>query len=117
MSASSMNAHHFATYQEFFTYYLQQHSKPRNRLLHACGTALGVAILFGGLAFGRYWLALLWIPVTYGFAWAGHFLIERNKPASWGHPWWSFISDFRMLWLMLTGELAAIEAPQKISSE
>src|SRR5436305_671552 len=93
----------FFSYEGFFWDYLQQHSDRRNRLLHACGTALGITVLLGALILGRYWLALLWIPISYGFAWVGHFAIERNEPATWTHPWWSFISDFHMLWLMLTG--------------
>lgn len=100
-----MSARPFSSYREFFNYYLEQHSDRRNRLLHAWGTMLGVAVLIGALAMRRYWLALLWLPIAYGFAWAGHFLIERNKPATWQHPWWAFISDFRMLWLMITGRL------------
>ena len=95
----------FANYDEFFAFYVKEHSNPTNRLLHACGTTLGMLIMAGAFAMGHPVWALLWIPVAYGFAWAGHFLIEGNKPASFGHPWWSFISDFRMLGLMLTGKL------------
>ena len=95
----------FASYEEFFKYYLEQHSQQGNRLLHACGTILGFAVLAAAIVTRHYIWALLWIPIGYGFAWTGHFLIEHNKPATFGHPWWSFISDFRMLWLMLTGSL------------
>lgn len=95
----------FRTYDEFFAHYVHEHRHPANRALHAAGTLLGLAVLLGALALGYYWWALLWIPVGYGFAWAGHFLIEKNKPATFGHPLWSFLSDFRMLGLMLTGRL------------
>lgn len=98
-------AEKFASYDEFFAFYVQQHSHPGNRLLHALGTALGFAVLISAFALGHPWLALLWIPVAYGLAWTGHFLIEGNRPATFGHPWWSFISDFRMLALMFTGRL------------
>ena len=100
-----MSARRFSSYGDFFTYYLRQHRDPRNRLLHACGTGIGIVVLLGAFVIGRYWLALLWIPVAYGFAWAGHFLIERNEPATWSHPGWAFVSDFHMFWLMLTGRL------------
>ena len=95
----------FGSYEDFFNFYLQQHSHEGNRLLHACGTILGLAVLIGALVTRHYVWALLWMPVGYGFAWTGHFLVEHNKPATFGHPWWSFISDFRMLALMLTGRL------------
>ena len=95
----------FSSYAEFFAFYLEQHSKVGNRLMHAFGTTLGLAVFVIALVTGRYLWALLWIPVAYGFAWTGHFLIEGNKPATFGHPWWSFISDFRMLGLMLSGRL------------
>lgn len=101
----SMHAPAFASFDDFFLYYLRQHSHPLNRILHACGTAAGLLILLAMIAFGRLWLALLWIPVSYGLAWLGHFFIERNMPATFSHPWWAFICDFRMLGLMLTGRL------------
>jgi len=95
----------FQSYDDFFAFYVQQHSHPGNRLLHAIGTTLGLTVLISSLALGHPWLALLWLPIGYGFAWTGHFLIEGNRPATFGHPWWSFLSDFRMLALMLTGRL------------
>jgi hypothetical protein len=97
----------FASYDEFFAFYLREHSHPRNRLMHAAGTLLGLCTLIIPIAIGHPWYALLWPVVAYGFAWTGHFLIEGNKPATFGHPFWSFISDFRMLGLMLTGRLGA----------
>ena len=95
----------FTSYEEFFAFYLEEHSDRRNRLLHAIGTSLGLAVIAAAFIFKHPIYALTWPIVSYGFAWTGHFLIEGNKPASFGHPFWSFISDFRMLWLMLTGRL------------
>jgi hypothetical protein len=95
----------FRSFDEFFLFYLRQHSSRANRLLHACGTTLGVLIVVVALLTRHPWLALLWVPVGYGFAWTGHLLLEGNRPATWGHPWWSFLSDLRMLGLMLIGGL------------
>ena len=97
----------FESYGEFFDFYLQQHSNPWNRAMHAIGTTLAIAVVVGTLVSGHPWYALLFFPVGYGFAWTGHFMLEKNKPATFGHPFWSFISDFRMLGLMATGRLAA----------
>jgi hypothetical protein len=95
----------FANFDDFFLHYLRQHRDARNRLLHACGTGLGLLIVAASLVFGHPWFALLFVPIGYCFAWFGHLVIEGNRPATWGHPWWSFVSDFRMLGLMLTGRL------------
>ena len=102
----------FNSYDEFFSFYLQQHSDPRNRLLHAVGTTLGIAVVVAAFVSGHPWYALLFFPIGYGFAWTGHFGLEKNKPATFGHPFWSFISDFRMLGLMFTGRLAARMKPE-----
>ena len=97
----------FTSYEEFFDFYLRQHSDPGNRRLHAIGTTLGIAVVVGAFVTGHPWYALLFFPVGYGCAWTGHFVLEKNKPATFGYPFWSFISDFRMLGLMATGRLAA----------
>jgi len=96
----------FNSYGEFFTFCLQQHSDPRNRVLHAIGTTLGIAVAVAAFMSGHPWYAFLFLPIAYGFAWTGHFALEKNKPATFGYPFWSFISDFRMLGLMFTGRLA-----------
>ncbi len=97
----------FASYDEFFDFYLQQHSHPVNRALHATGTILASGFVIAAFATGHPWYALLFFPIGYGFAWTGHFGVEKNKPATFGHPFWSFLSDFRMVGLMLTGRLSA----------
>ncbi len=97
----------FAGYEDFFTFYLHEHSDPRNRAMHAAGTVLGLCTLIVPFVIGHPWYALLWPVVAYSFAWTGHFLIEGNKPATFGHPFWSFISDFKMLGLMVSGKLQA----------
>ena len=113
--------HHFASYDEFFLHYLRQHRDPQNRLLHACGTALGMIVVAASFVLHHPWFALLFLPVGYSFAWFGHLVLERNKPATWGHPWWSFVSDFRMLGLMATGKLdawlAKAEAAETVGSD
>jgi hypothetical protein len=97
----------FRSYDEFFEFYLQQHSDKGNRRMHAVGTSLGLGVAIAAFVTHHPWYALLWIPLGYGFAWTGHFLMEKNTPATFGHPFWSLISDFRMLGLMLTGKLDA----------
>jgi hypothetical protein len=100
----------FASYDEFFAFYLDQHRNAANRVLHAAGTSLGIVAVVLAIALHHPWLAFLWIPIAYGFAWTGHFLLEKNRPATFGYPLWSFISDFRMLWLMTTGRLGKWKA-------
>jgi len=95
----------FRSYDEFFEFYLRQHSDAGNRRLHATGMILGLAVAVAAFVLHHPWYALLWVPLGYGLAWTGHFLLEKNTPATFGHPLWAFLSDFRMLALMLTGRL------------
>lgn len=95
----------YATFAEFWPFYLREHSKPRTRALHYAGTTLVVAIALAALFSGR-WIWLLALPFAgYAFAWVAHFGVERNRPATFTYPLWSLAADFKMWWLWLTGRL------------
>ena len=97
--------HKLKTYAEFWPIYLKLHSKKGTQRLHVVGLLLGIGTLVTGL-FLNHWGFLILAPLLgYGFAWFSHFFIEKNRPATWAYPWWSFISDFRMAILFLTGKL------------
>lgn len=93
-----------ATYAEFWPFYLHEHTNATNRRLHFAGTTLVIALAMAAVALGRPLYFALMPLAGYGFAWAGHFLVERNRPATFKYPLWSLISDFRMWWRMLMGQ-------------
>src|SRR5579875_3405682 len=104
------------TYDDFWLVYLRAHRKPETRLLHYCGSLLALICL--ALAVIRLdWRFLIAAPlVGYAFAWAAHFGLEGNRPATFGHPVWSLLSDFRMAGLWLTGRLGPHLARSGVSA-
>jgi hypothetical protein len=95
----------FADYDAFWLHYLGAHRRPGTRLLHYSGTCLGVLCLVAAGLAADWRLAVAAPLVGYACAWFGHFLLEGNRPATFGHPVWSFLSDFRMLALAVSGRL------------
>lgn len=89
------------TFQEFYPFYLKEHSHPVNRLLHFVGLLLVFAWIFYAVSQER-WAWLWFAPVIgYGLAWIGHFVIERNRPATFKYPLFSLRGDFRLFFDIL----------------
>ncbi|HAQ34250.1 MAG: hypothetical protein CMF74_08000 [Maricaulis sp.] len=94
-----------ANYAEFWPHYLREHARPETRISHYIGSILAIGVLIWALVTQTWW-ALILVPVSgYFFAWISHAFMERNKPATFTHPLWSLISDYRMLWSAITGKL------------
>lgn len=100
-----MSVREFKTFKEFWPFYLGEHSKPLTRMLHCVGTLGATALLVALILIGKWWLFPLALIPGYAFAWVAHFFIERNRPATFTYPLWSFMGDWKMLALMLTGKL------------
>jgi hypothetical protein len=98
-----MDRHH--TYSAFFDFYLGEHSRPLTRALHYVGSICGIAALITFITTGNPLWILAGLLAGYGCAWIAHFFVEHNKPATFKYPLWSFIGDYHMFFLWLTGQL------------
>lgn len=97
----------FSSYEEFWPYYVSQHLSAACRFLHFVGTCAAFAVI-AAAAVSQQWLLLLAAPVAgYGFAWVGHFVIEKNKPATFRFPLWSLRGDMRMYRYMVLFRMQA----------
>ena len=94
----------FTSYEEFWLFYLREHSDRGTRMLHFTGTNLALALLIAGILVNPWWL-LAALPVGYLFAWTGHLFFERNRPATFAYPVWSLRADFRMWAYIWRGRL------------
>lgn len=96
----------YQTFKEFYPFYLQEHSTKTCKILHFIGTSLVFLILVYSLISSVY-KALWFMPLAgYGFAWVGHYVFEKNRPATFKHPLYSLRGDFTMFWHLLTGKLS-----------
>ncbi|MBI1762872.1 MAG: DUF962 domain-containing protein [Acidobacteria bacterium] len=100
-----MSDKHISSYDEFWLFYVREHSHPLNRQLHFTGGSLGLACLALMFYTGNLLFFPLGLLIGYGFAWVGHFFVEKNRPASFRYPLWSFRADWKMWALMLTGRM------------
>jgi hypothetical protein len=110
-----MNTNSFRSFEEFWPFYLAEHSRPATRWFHFAGTVVWLGLLAAALATLTWWLLVAMPVAAYGLAWFSHFAIERNRPATFLHPLWSLRADHRMALLMLTGRLGRELARHNIS--
>ena len=100
---------------EFYPYYLGEHRNGTCRVLHLVGSASFIALLIASLVTGNPWLLLLLGVAGYGPAWIGHFFFERNRPATFQYPGFSFISDWIMMRDILLGRVPLLgELPEEL---
>lgn len=86
----------FSTFRDFYPFYLSEHANPTCRRLHFIGSTL--VLLVVAVAIVERDARWLWLaPIAgYGFAWVGHFFFEKNRPATFSHPLYSFVGDWAM---------------------
>lgn len=102
-----MNDDRIKSFDEFWPFYVREHAEKRNRLLHFVGTSLAFAsVAFGLVRFSPFW-TLFALPLGYGFAWVGHFVLQKNKPATFTYPVWSFMGDMKLWLFTLLGKMQA----------
>ena len=95
----------FYSLSEFYPFYIGEHQNLICRRLHFVGSSLVLGCMAAGFSTGQWF----WFPIAllcgYGFAWIGHFFFEKNKPATFKYPFYSFISDWIMYKDILIGKI------------
>ncbi len=103
----SQQGSRFKSFEEFWPYYVKEHSKKSTRVLHFIGTTAAMACVAGGLLTKRRWLLAVAPFAGYGPAWVSHFFIEKNRPATFTYPLWSLKADLVMWSKMAMGKMDA----------
>ena len=95
----------FNSFSEFYPFYLSQHENRACKILHFIGTTV-IFIIIGAMAGTNRWDLFWTLPIGgYFFAWLGHYGFEKNRPATFKHPFYSLAGDFKMYFDILFGKL------------
>jgi hypothetical protein len=95
----------FSSFREFYPYYLGEHRDRTCRRLHFTGTSFAIGFIVLAARSGNAWWLLAALVAGYAFAWVGHFFFEKNRPATFTYPLWSFMGDWVMWRDMLVGRV------------
>jgi len=104
-SIAPTDARAFKSFAEFYPFYLTEHSNLTCRRLHFVGSSLSLLCLLVMVLTRNPWWLLVGMLCGYGFAWIGHFVFEKNKPASFKRPLYSFMGDWAMYKGIWTGKV------------
>lgn len=102
-----MDEPRYDTLRAFWPFYLSEHLNPVNRWLHAVGSLSGLVWLGLAIAWRQPALVAAALVNGYAFAWVGHFVVEKNRPATFKYPLKSFLCDWILLAYTLTGRIGA----------
>lgn len=95
----------FNSFREFYPFYLGEHANRSSRRLHFIGSCGVIVLVMVALARGDARWLLAALVCGYGFAWVGHFFFEKNRPATFKHPLYSFAGDWVMFADILRGRV------------
>ena len=98
-------AKRYESFAEFYPFYLSEHANRTCRRLHFVGTSLGLCFLVAAVATQNAWWILAGLVCGYAFAWIGHFVFEKNRPATFTYPFYSFAGDWVMWSEILRGKI------------
>ncbi len=92
----------YSTFREFYPFYLSEHRDRNCRRMHFIGSSLAIVFVIAAILTRNAWWLLAGLACGYAFAWVGHFAFEKNRPASFKQPLYSFIGDwvmYRDIWI------------------
>jgi hypothetical protein len=95
----------YHSFRDFYPFYLSEHSDRACRRMHFIGSTLGLLCVAAAIGARSGWLVLLGFALGYGFAFAGHYLFEKNRPATFRNPFYSFVGDCAMYRDILLGRI------------
>nr|WP_315594060.1 Mpo1-like protein [uncultured Cupriavidus sp.] len=98
-------AKEFASFAEFYPFYLNEHRNRTCRRLHFAGSTLALLCLAALVLTANAWWLLGALVSGYAFAWIGHFGFEKNRPATFRHPFYSLMGDWVMYADILRGRI------------
>jgi len=95
----------FRNFEEFYPFYVGEHADRTSRRLHVIGTSAAVLQILAAIVLREPMLCLTALVSGYGFAWVGHYVFEKNRPATFKHPLYSLRGDFRMAREVFSGRI------------
>jgi hypothetical protein len=91
-----MASERIRTFEEFWPFYVREHSKKATRTIHFIGTTAVIGCVAYAAIRRKVWPLFVAPVVGYGPAWISHFFIEGNRPATFKYPLWSLKADLIM---------------------
>ena len=86
----------YKSFEDFYPYYISEHDHKYTKLMHFIGTSISIYFLIKFILSFNFLFILYALLSGYGFAWVGHFFIEKNKPATFKYPFYSLIGDYKL---------------------
>lgn len=95
----------FSSFAEFYPFYLSEHSNLACRRLHFAGAWIGIFCVLTFVSQLQVGWLVAGVLSGYTFSWIGHFFFEKNRPASFKSPLYSFMGDWAMFLDILRGKV------------